>query len=94
MRASRFECLSFDPFHCLKGLCCSNGCIASEVDVGGRDVVQTLVVTLVVIVIDECFDPRLQIPRQGLVFQQDAILQGLMPAFDLTLGLWVIRCAM
>ena len=48
MQASRFECLSFDPFPLLQ-----DGFIAAKVDVGGCDVVQALVVSLVVVVIDE-----------------------------------------
>ena len=44
MQASRFECLSFDPFPLLQ-----NGFIAAEVDVGGCDVVQALMVALVVL---------------------------------------------
>ena len=50
-------------------------------------------VALVVVVIDEGFDLGFKIAGQEVVFQQDAVLQGLMPAFDLALGLRVIRCA-
>ena len=42
---------------------------------------------------DERIDLRLQVARQIIVFQQDAVLQRLMPAFDLALGLRVIRRA-
>jgi hypothetical protein len=48
MQASRFECLSFDPFSLFQ-----NGLIAPEVDVRRCDVVQALVV----VVIDEGFAP-------------------------------------
>ena len=58
-----------------------------EVDICRCDVVQALVVTLVVVVIDEGFE----IARQEVVFQQDAVVQSLMPTFDLTLGLRMIR---
>ena len=51
MQASRFERLSFDPFSLLQ-----NGFVAAEVDVCGRDVVQALVVTLMVVMIHEGFD--------------------------------------
>lgn len=44
-------------------------------------------VTLVVVVLDEGFDLVLKIAAQDVVFQQDAVLQGLVPAFDLPLGL-------
>jgi hypothetical protein len=39
MQAPGFECFSFDPFPLLQ-----NGFVASEVDVGGCDVAQALVV--------------------------------------------------
>ena len=44
-----------------------------------------------VVVIDEGFDLSFEITRQEVVFQQDAVLQGLMPTFDLALGLGMIR---
>jgi len=51
------------------------------------------VVALVVVVIDEGFNLSFEITGQEVVFQQDAVLQGLMPAFDLALCLRVIRCS-
>ena len=48
MQASRFECLSFDPFPLLQ-----DGFIAAKVDVGGCDVVQALVVAMMIVVIDK-----------------------------------------
>jgi hypothetical protein len=45
---------------------------------------------LVVVVIDEPADAGFEIARQVIVFQQDAVLQGLMPALDLALGLRMI----
>ncbi len=75
MQASRFEFLSFDPFALFQ-----NGFVASEVDVGGRDVFEALVVALMVVVIDEGFDLGFKITGQEVVFQQDAVLQGLMPS--------------
>ncbi len=88
MQASRFERLSFDPFALFQ-----SGFVPSEVDVGGCDVVDALVVTLMVVVIDEGLDLRLKIARQEVVFQQDAVLQGLVPSFDFALGLRMVRCA-
>jgi hypothetical protein len=41
----------------------------------------------VVVVIDEGADLPFEVSRQEVVFQQDAVLQGLVPAFDLALGL-------
>ena len=43
-----------------------------------------------VVVIDEGFNLRFEITGQEVVFQQNAVLQGLMPALDLTLGLGMI----
>ena len=36
---------------------------------------------------EEGFDPHLQIPRPISMIEQDAVLQRLMPAFDLALRL-------
>ena len=47
-------------------------------------------VALVVVVIDEGFDLGFEITGQEVVFQQNAVLEGLMPAFDLALGLGMI----
>jgi hypothetical protein len=47
---------------------------ASEVDVGGREVFQALVIALVVVVFDELADAGFKIARQVIVFQQDAVL--------------------
>ena len=87
MQASRFECLSFDPFPLFQ-----NGFVASKVDVGGCDVVQALVVALMVIMIDEGSDLGFEIARQEVVFQQDAVLQRLVPTLDLALRLRIVRC--
>ena len=46
-----------------------------------------------VVVIDEGFNLRFEITGQEVVFQQNAVLQGLMPALDLALGLRMIECA-
>ena len=40
--------------------------------------------------IDEGFDLGFEITWQEVVFQQDAVLQGLMPTLDLALGLGMI----
>jgi len=47
-------------------------------------------ITLMVIVLEEGFDWSSKVTWQKVVFQQDAVLQGLMPPLDLTLGLRVI----
>ena len=48
-------------------------------------------VALMVVVVDEGFNLSFEITWQEVVFQQNAVLQGLMPTFDLALGLGMIR---
>ena len=50
-------------------------------------------IALMVVVTDERIDLRFKVSGQEVVFQQDAVLQRLMPALNFTLGLRVIRCA-
>lgn len=81
-QASRFDGLSFDLFSLFQ-----NGLAPSEVYVGGCEILQALVVSSVVVVIDKCVDLLSEITRQVVVFQQDAVLQSLVPPLDLALGL-------
>jgi len=67
--------------------------IAPKVDVSGRQVAQALVVALVIVIVDEGLDLPLQVAGQEVMLKQDAVLHGLVPSFDLALGLWVIGCA-
>ena len=64
-----------------------------EVDVGWGEIVDAFVVTAVVVVVDERGDLCFEITRQEIVFQQNAVLEGLVPALDLALGHWMIRRA-
>ena len=82
LQAPMFECLSLDPFSSF-----DDGGSPAEVGIGGRDVVEALVVALVVVMLDEGLDLLLEIAGQKVVFQQYAVLQGLVPAFDLALRL-------
>ena len=84
-QASRFVGLLFDLFSVSQ-----HGLSASEVDLGRGEVLQALVVAPVVVVVDEGIDRLPESARQVVVFQQDAVLQGLVPALDLALGLRVI----
>jgi len=61
-----------------------NGVVAAEVDVSRCDVVQALVVSFAVVVIDEGADLAFEVAGQVIVFRQDTVLHGLMPAFDFT----------
>ncbi len=85
LQAPGFDGLSFDllPFH-------QDDPAASECDVGWCEVVEALVVALVIVVRDEGLDPGFEITRQVIVLEQDAVLQGLMPALDLALGLRMV----
>jgi hypothetical protein len=61
--------------------------IVSKLGIGGRHVAQALVIALVVVVLGERLDVTFEFAGQGSVFQPDAVLEGLVPALDLALGL-------
>ena len=79
-----FDGLSLDPFTLL-----DDDVNPAELGIGGRHGVQALVVSLVVVVLDERLNLCLEVAGQEAVFQQDAVLQSLMPALDLALSLRV-----
>lgn len=58
----------------------------SDVDVGRGEIADALMISAVVVMIDECGDLRF------VVLEQDAVLQCLVPAPDLALGLRVSGC--
>ena len=66
---------------------------STEVDIGWGHVVQALVVAGMVVVADEGRDLPLQLTRQMVVVEQDAVLERLVPAFDLALRLRMVRRA-
>ena len=88
LQAPMFDGLSLDPFTLF-----DDGWCPAEVDVGGCHVAQALVVAVVVIVLDERLDLGLEVAGQEVVFEQDAVFQGLVPALDLALGLGMHRSA-
>ena len=88
LQAPIFDSLSFDPFALL-----DDGLRPAEVGVGGRYVVQALVIALMVVMLDERFDLLLKVAGQEVILQQDAVLECLVPAFDLALCLRMHRCA-
>src|SRR3712207_2060904 len=57
----------------------------TEGDVGWGEIAQALMSAGAVVVLHKGPDLRLQIARQVVVLQQDAVLQRLMPALDLDL---------
>src|SRR6478672_71871 len=63
----------------------------AEVNVSRREIVDAFVITDVVVVLDEGADLSFEISRQVIVIEQDAVLQGLVPTLDLSLGLGMIR---
>ena len=65
----------------------------AEVHVRWRQVLQAFVISLVIIIGDECVDLILKIAGKKVIFEQDAILPGLMPTLDLSLCLWMARGA-
>ncbi len=64
---------------------------AAVIDVGGCQVVQALVVSMVVVVIDDGSDLPFQIAGQVVVFWKNTVLHCLMPPLDLALGLRMMR---
>ena len=86
LQAPLFDGLAFDPFSLL-----DDGAGPAEVGIGGRHVVQALVLALVVVVLDERLDLGLEVAGQAVILQQDAVLHGLVPALDLALGLGMER---
>ena len=78
LQAPILDCFSFDPFSLF-----DDGIGPAEVGVGGRHIVQALMVTLVVVMFDERLDLVLQVSRQEVVLQQYSVLEGLVPASPL-----------
>lgn len=70
LQAPMFDGFSFDPFTLF-----DDGRCPAEVGIGGRHVVQALVVTLVVVVLDEGLDLGGKVAGQEVVFQQDAVFR-------------------
>ena len=60
---------------------------APEVDIGWCEIADALMVAAMVVMINEGRDLLLEITRQEVVFEQDAVLQRLVPSLDLALGL-------
>src|ERR1700731_3137161 len=82
------DCLSFDPFSFDQ-----NGLAPSEVDVGWRQIADAFVIAQVIVVNNEGLDLGFEIAREVIVFEQDTVLERLMPALDLSLGHRMIRRA-
>ena len=70
-----------------------DGFVSPKVDIGGCNVAQALVVSLGVVILNEGPDLTFKVTWQIIVFQQDAVFHGLVPAFDLALRLGMERRA-
>ena len=81
-------CQAFDPFAFEE-----NGLGASKIDVSRRKIAQALVIASMIVMSDEGRDLTFEIAGQVIVLQQNAVLERLMPALDLALGLRMIRRA-
>jgi hypothetical protein len=66
-----------------------DGFVAREVDVGGSDVSDALVISLVAVVIDESPDLAFEVAGQIAAFHQNPVLHGSMPTLNLALDLRV-----
>src|SRR4029453_3134313 len=85
-QASVLDGLSFDPFSFKQdGLACA------EVDIGRGEIGDALMVSQVIVVSDEVADFGFKVTWKIVVLEQDAVLQGLVPALDLALGLGMKR---
>jgi len=85
LQAPGLHPFQFDPFPLFQ-----NGQATPEVDVCGGEVVDALVVSSVIVMINERFDLCFEARREEVVLQQDAVFQGLVPSLDLALCLWII----
>src|SRR6266436_9733898 len=86
--ASLFDGFSFDLFPPFE-----NGLTAPEVDVSRRQVVQALVVSTVVVVLDELLDALFELSWQVVVLQQDPVFHRAVISLDLALRHRVVRPA-
>src|SRR5258708_23186578 len=86
--ASLLDGFSFDLFPPFE-----NGLTAPEVDVSRRQVVQALVVSTVVVVLDELLDALFELSWQVVVLQQDPVFHRAVISLDLALGHRVVRPA-
>lgn len=85
-QAPMLDGFAFDPFAVF-----DDGFRPSEIGVGGCHIVEALVVAPMIVVLDEGADLVFEIARQEVIFEQDAVLERLMPAFDLSLCLGMER---
>ncbi|SFK87963.1 hypothetical protein SAMN05444581_1387 [Methylocapsa palsarum] len=85
LQATIGDGLAFDSFAFEE-----NALGAPEVDVSRREIAEALVIAGMIVMLDEGGDLLFEIAWQVVMFKQDAILERLMPAFDLALCLRVV----
>ena len=64
-----------------------DGFASAEVDIFWRQIAEALVVSPIVVVINKGGDSGLKLAFKEVIFQQDAVFEGLMSTLDLALGL-------
>ena len=84
-QAAVLDSLCFDPLPL-----CQYCRAAPEVDVGGGQIAEAFVIPAMIVMLDEGGDGRLKLTFQIVVFEQDAVLEGLVPALDLALRLGMV----
>ena len=88
LQATVCDGLALDPFAFEE-----DGLGPPEVDVSRSEIVEALVIAGMVVMLDEGGDLAFEIAGQVVVLKQDSVLERLMPALDLALGLRMIRRA-
>lgn len=68
--AALFECLAFDLLSHVQDFLPT-----PEVDVGGREVVEALMVASMIVMVDEVGDGPFEMTREMIILQQDPALQ-------------------
>jgi hypothetical protein len=74
--------LAFDPFSFEQ-----DGRAPSEVDVCRGEIAEALMISALLVMFDEGGDLQFEVLREEVVLEQDAVLERLVPAFDLALRL-------
>lgn len=82
LQASVLDGLALDPFAVGE-----DGLPTAEVDFGGREIAGALVAAGMVVMLDEGRDLPFEIAGQMVILEQDAVLEGVVLALDLALGL-------
>jgi hypothetical protein len=82
LQAAVFDGVALDAFSF-----CEDRLGPAEADIGWCEVVDALMITDVIVVFDEGPYPAFEIIGQTVIVERYAVLQRLMPALDLSLGL-------